>query len=59
MQNGFFAKIFVPSRITAYDTRKGSFARALVRGKAPFLAAVCQKAAAAAAKKSDARVFCE
>ena len=44
MQNGLLAKTFVSCQITAYDTRKGSFARVLVRGKASFLVAVCKKA---------------
>ena len=59
MQNCFFAKTFVPCQITAYDTRKGSFARTLVRGKAPFLSAFLQKGTSAAAKKSDVRDFYE
>ena len=31
MQNGSLAKTFVLCQITAYDTRKGSFARTFVR----------------------------
>ena len=44
MQNGLLAKKVCPCRITAYDTRKGNFARTLVRAKAPFLFAFCKKA---------------
>ena len=44
MQNGLLAKTFVSCRITAYDDRKGGFARTFVPAKAPFLVAVCKKA---------------
>ena len=44
MQNGLLAKTFVLCRITAYDDRKGGFARTFVHGKAPFLPAFCKKA---------------